>query len=463
MNIRSFCLGFLILALSAGSLAAAEKNAASLDELLGLVKSAKISESKENREREKQFVQSKNDQARLLVEAKKSRVAEEKLSVKLEKSYDKNEVTLAAKKDLLHKRMGSLRELFGHLTATTGDVRSLFSGSIISAQFPGREQTLSKLIDKMSSGTQLPTIEEIEGLWFEMQREMTESGKVVKFSATVVKPDGNQSVQDVVRIGTFNLVSQGKYLQYIAGNKSIVELGRQPASKYLVALNKLQQSNSGVTAVGLDPTGPSGGSYLAALINTPSWEERWHQGKLVGYIITTVGAFALLIALWRIFVLAIVGFRVKSQINADSPNKGNPLGRILLVNENNLGVDTETLELRVAEAILKERPKIERGVASLKLIAVVAPLLGLLGTVTGMILTFQAITIFGSGDPQAMASGISSALVTTVLGLCVAIPTVLLHTMVKARAQTILHIVEEQSMGIIAEHNESVIAKQADN
>ena len=113
-----------------------------------------------------------------------------------------------------------------------------------------------------------------------------------------------------------------------------------------------------------------------------------------------------------------------------------------------------TLELKLAEAVLSEPPKLEQGLTLLKIIAAVAPLMGLLGTVTGMIITFQAITIFGAGDPKAMAGGISSALVTTVLGLLVAIPTVLLHTVVNGRSQRIIHVLNEQATGIVAEHSE---------
>jgi len=118
-------------------------------------------------------------------------------------------------------------------------------------------------------------------------------------------------------------------------------------------------------------------------------------------------------------------------------------------------MDPETLELKMAEGVMRETPKLESGLTLLKIIAAVAPLMGLLGTVTGMIITFQAITIFGAGDPKAMAGGISSALVTTVLGLLVAIPTVLLHTLVNGRAQRVIHLLTEQATGIIAEHSES--------
>jgi biopolymer transport protein ExbB len=122
-------------------------------------------------------------------------------------------------------------------------------------------------------------------------------------------------------------------------------------------------------------------------------------------------------------------------------------------------MDTETLELKLSEGILKETPKLESGLNLLKIIAAIAPLMGLLGTVTGMIVTFQAITIFGAGDPKAMAGGISGALVTTVLGLLVAIPTVLLHTIVNGRAQRIIHVLNEQTTGIIAEHTEANLRK----
>merc|ERR1711916_59177 len=242
------------------------------------------------------------------------------------------------------------------------------------------------------------------------------------------------------------------YLTFSEG--SIAELTRQPSGKYLSAAAKLQDSTSGFTKVGIDPTGPSGGSYLAALINSPDLEERWHQGGVVGYIITGVGVFAMLLAIFRLIVLTMVSAKVSSQLRSDSANTNNPLGRVLKVAEDNPKLDTESLELKLEEAVLKEKPAIESGLNLLKIISAVAPLLGLLGTVTGMIITFQAITIFGAGDPKAMAGGISGALVTTVPGLIVAIPTVLMHTLVNGRAKRVLHIFEEQSAGIIAENAE---------
>lgn len=145
---------------------------------------------------------------------------------------------------------------------------------------------------------------------------------------------------------------------------------------------------------------------------------------------------------------------MKAQIKSDVVNENNPLGRVLAVHESNRNADVETLELKIDEAILKEMPALERFLTLIKLIAAIAPLMGLLGTVTGMINTFQSMTLFGTGDPKLMAGGISQALVTTVLGITVALPTLFLHSIVNGMSQRVVHTIEEQSAGIIAVHAE---------
>lgn len=438
--------------LSAGT-AMAQDKAASLDELLKMVKDAKVSETADQRKREAEFRRQKSNQQALLSKAKQTKVNEESRSARLEKNYEQNEIAVDQKRAQLQERLGSLKELFGHLTSTAGDLRANVDDSLVSAQYGDRAEFLDSLIAKMNSADQLPTIEEIEQLWYEIQREVIEGGKVVKFDAEVIKPNGDKATQPVVRVGAFNLLSDGQYLSFKDGK--LEELLRQPEA-YVSNARALESAPAGTfTKVGVDPTGPTGGSYLAALINTPSIVERWHQGKLVGYIISAVGVFAILLAIIRLVVLTSVSSRVSAQLKASKANTNNPLGRILKVAEDNPNLDGETLELKLEEAVLKERPAIESGLQLLKIISAVAPLLGLLGTVTGMIVTFQAITIFGAGDPKAMAGGISGALVTTVLGLVVAIPTVLMHTLVNGRAQRVLHILDEQSAGIIAENVEA--------
>ncbi len=444
------------LALSAGPAAVAQE-AQSLDQLLDFVKRGQVSEAKENRQREQRFAQAKSEQANMLKQAENERTNQENLSAELEVAFEENELAITEKQKLLKERLGTLSELFGHLTSTAGDLSSNLENSLTAVQYPGREAFLDDLIKKMSGSDKLPSIEEIEMVWFELQREMIESGKVVTFDSQVTKPNGDHVDQKVTRVGLFNVVSEeGKYLTFDPQKGKLEELARQPAGPYQGWAKELvaKTGGEGFQKFGIDPTGPSGGSYLAAMINSPTIEERWHQGGWIGYAITAVGVFAFILAIWRLIVLTGVSAKVSKQLKSDKANTNNPLGRVLKIHEDNPNMDTETLELKLDEQILKETPKLERGLTLLKIISAIAPLMGLLGTVTGMIVTFQAITIFGAGDPKAMAGGISGALVTTVLGLLVAIPTVLLHTIVNGRAQRIIHVLNEQSTGIIAEHTE---------
>ena len=165
--------------------------------------------------------------------------------------------------------------------------------------------------------------------------------------------------------------------------------------------------------------------------------ERVQQGGIVGYLVLLLGAFGVGIAIQRLYILIDVDKKVTAQLNSDVISTDNALGRVLNVYEENKSVDTDTLELKMAEAVFKETPELNKGLLIIKVISVVAPLMGLLGTVTGMINTFQAITLYGTGDPKLMAGGISQALVTTVLGLTVAIPTTLLHTIVSGRSRRV--------------------------
>lgn len=428
---------------------------ATLDDLLKVVESGKYAESKENAQREARFRAEQAQQERLLADAISERTRLEKLSELRERQFEENEKRVAEAEKRKRERLGTLSELFGHLTSAAGDLNANMEFSLISAQYPGRDEFVTKLIDKLAANSKLPTIAEIEKLWSMYMQEMIEQGRVVSFDATVAKPNGDKVEERVVRVGSYNIVSaDGDYLQ-MTKEGGLKELARQPAGLYRGWAKDLASANGGLNAFGADPTGPLGGSYLSALIASPTLEERWHQGGYVGYAISLTAVFAFIIAIIKLIFLMIEGGRVRAQLKSSTANTNNSLGRILKISEENPNIDPESLELKLNEAVLKELPRIESWVGSLKIIAAVAPLMGLLGTVTGMIMTFQAITIFGAGDPQAMAGGISSALVTTVLGLVCAIPTVLLHTFVNGRAQALVHVLEEQAAGILAEQAES--------
>jgi len=418
----------------------------SLDELLRQVKQGRAQDAAINKQREQAFIAERALQEERLREATAEIARLEAKSDALEQEFNANEILVDEKRQQRDARLGSLKELFGHLTAAAADLRSRFRSSITSSQFPGRESFLSDLIKKMNSDTDLPSLEEIKQVWFEMHRELTESARVVKYKTAV----GTQLDREIVRIGSFNLISQGDYLAYDADSGSVSVLPRQPDGLSANA-RTLHAASSGFSAVGIDPTGAAGGGFLKAMINSPTLTERWHQGRVVGYIITGIGVFALVFAIWRFFRLTSIATQITCQLKRDQPMENNALGRVLLVAENSATSDPDSLELKLGEAILKEGPRINAGLSLLKIIAMVAPLLGLLGTVTGMIIVFQAITIYGAGDPKAMAGGISSALVTTVLGLVVAIPTLLAHTVLNTKARNLLHILREQSAGILAQ------------
>ncbi len=425
----------------------AQTPAENLDELLKMVKDGRTADESMHRQREAEFRAARDQQKQLLSDAKLQLRDAEKLSKKLETSYNANDLKIIDVAEQLDRRLGSMKELFGVLQQVTGDTKGLLDNSITSAQFPHRGQFLTDLNSKLTSASALPTIEEMEQLWFLLQQEMTETGKVVKFSTKVIKADGKEVHEDVVRVGGFNIVSGAGYLQFTPETGNLSELSRQPQGRFTNTAIALLDAQEGSVVFGVDPTR---GQILATYLDRPSLTERIAQGGLVGYVIIGLGIIGLLLALERLISLTVIGSKVNSQLKSDSPNTNNPLGRVLKVAEELDNTDVETLELKLGEAMFKEMPGLTRSLMFIKIISVVSPLLGLLGTVTGMIVTFQAITLFGTGDPKLMAGGISQALVTTVLGLAVAIPMVLLHTLVSGRSKGILHVLQEQSAGIVA-------------
>ena len=422
-----------------------------LDQLLKQLEQGQVAQNQDNQKREQEFISKVAEQDQMLQQATAERNRQLQLSESLEQQFQQNEAQLADLNQALETRMGSLKELFGVLQQVSGDTKGKFQNSVISAQLPGRTEFLDELAQSMGSSSKLASIEEIERVWFEIQREMTESGKVVTFNTEVVEASGQKVAKDVTRVGSFALVADGKYLEMNPVTGTVAELLRQPATRYAEGVVALQQSKGEIVEFGLDPTG---GSILSLLVQAPNFEERLDQGGLVGYIIMAVGAVGLLLALERLLSLTLIKVRVDRQLKSTEVRNDNPLGRLLKVREQFPNVDTETLELKLTEAILGEVPKLSRNLTIIKIISVVAPLMGLLGTVTGMIVTFQAITLFGTGDPKLMAGGISTALVTTVQGLVVAIPMTLLYAMLNTRSKNIVYILQEQASGVIAERAE---------
>jgi biopolymer transport protein ExbB len=282
---------------------------------------------------------------------------------------------------------------------------------------------------------------------------------VIRFPGKVIGSDGSQRQLPVVRIGGFTATSEDGFLSYLPGQKEFALLARQPASRYLRPNIALLEASSGYHRATLDPTR---GTLLAVLVQTPKLGEQIRFGGLVGYLILLIGAVGAVIAAVRLVTLSAVGRKVELQRgDCANPRDDNPLGRVLAVYHGDPQVDHDTLQLRLDEAVLREIPALDRWLPAIKMIAAVGPLMGLLGTVTGMIKTFQQITLFGTGDPKIMADGISQALVTTVMGLAVAIPLVLIHAYLSGRSKNIVQILDEEAAGIIAEHAEKQHGRSA--
>jgi biopolymer transport protein ExbB len=443
-----------LLAVSAlsNSALAQDQKAMSMSELLRQVEKGQVTDNKENRDREARFNAAKSDQQKLLNDARGERTAQEARSQSLEDDFETNDLAIAELTETLNVRLGSLKELFGVMQQVSGDSQGRFENSLTNIQYPDRGEFLEALAKKIGGSAKLPSLEEIEQLWFELQREMTESGRIVRFSTNVINQDGTETATEVIRVGVFNIVADGKYLKYEPSTGTVSELPRQPEQgRFTDSTADMFAASGGLVRFGLDPTL---GGVLNSLVARPNLQERVQQGGLVGYLIIALGIIGLLIALERMVVLGIASRKVTAQLNSDTPSQDNALGRVLSVHDAHRAADTETLELKLSEAIFKETPALNRALLFLKIISVVAPLMGLLGTVTGMIKTFQAITLYGTGDPKLMAGGISQALVTTVLGLSVAIPMVLLHTLVSGRSRRIIQVLQEQSAGIMATHAE---------
>ena len=436
--------------------------ATSFSNLLDLVEQDRVAESEEYQARLSDFESNAARQQEIVDTTNQRITAEEQTQVELSDQFEANEIIIADKREILRDRRGALNELFGTLQGVAGDFLSNFENSLISAQYTGRSLQLEEIIERAGSTIEQLNVEEMERFWFFMHQELTESGQVVSFNSDVTLPNGDTANRSIVRVGAFQAVSNGEYLSYTGDIGHLQVLPRQPDASIMATASSLQGASDGFTRVGIDPTGGVGGQVMANLVNFPTVEEQVRNNSgVIGFIIIGVGIVGILIAFLRLLMLSLTSIKVRGQLKRDKPTKNNPLGRVLMVAEANPSADTETLELKLGEAILQETPALESMLTLIKMIATIAPLGGLLGTVTGMIQVFQQITVYGAGDPTIMAGGISQALMTTVLGIVVAIPTIFMHTVVKSRSDNIIHILEEQATGMIAQKAERLANNQA--
>ena len=424
-------------------------------DILREIRSINEADADRYKTRETQFKEEAANQKALLRAAEDEVRRQERARNRLQKDFDNNEEILTGLESSLDKRVGDLGELFGVFRQTADDTQTMLFDSLITLEFPARRTKISKLAES----DEVPTIAQMRALWTLLIEESALSGTISKFQASVVRPSGEKYDADVTRVGSFNVITEDRYLNYLAENDELVELPRQPAGAVRSSAADLHDADPG-QEVGFF-IDPSRGALLGLLVQSPSLGERVEQGKAVGYAIILLGIVGLIIVGQRLLTLTRIRSRINNQMkDLETPRPDNPLGRILISYIENKHLDLDTIKSRVEEVMFSDLAEIKKGLQLIKVFAAVAPLMGLLGTVIGMIGTFQAITLFGTGDPKLMAGGISQALVTTVLGLCAAIPLVLSHGLLSSQSTKLGKLIGEQFLSVVADKAQQEAIKE---
>ena len=447
MNKKLYLLPFLIFALNAQEPTPApvvEPVITDLDLLVESVKTTASIRAKEDKARLNKFLSDKNKQQSLLDNMKYKLTLEERRSERLTKQYEDNDAELSDLEEQLTLKLGSFGELFGIVRQTAGESKGQFMLSLTNIEFPDRIDFLGDLAERKS--LDLPTTEELERLWYEILNELNQSGKVKSYNTDILTKSGELVNQDVLRIGVFNSVSNGDYLNLVAEQNLLEYLAKQPERSIRRSAKKLQNSDD-YREVFIDPTR---GSLLTKLIDRDTWLERINAGGFVGYVIIVILILGLTMGVMRFKFLDEESKSITKELETNNFSNDSILGKLNSVYSKYSGNNPEDLESQLEDILAKATPPLEKNLSVIKLLAAVAPLLGLLGTVIGMIETFQAITLFGTGDPKLMAGGISQALVTTMLGLIAAVPLLFVHNILDSRSRAISQIYEEQAIGLLA-------------
>ncbi len=399
-----------------------------------------------NQQREAEFT----EQRRLLENEKNalaSKLAQLQQQVdQLSTQFSDNEQNLAELEQQLNLETGSLGELFGVVRQSSKELQTELEQSITAVD----QQSYSDDIDEVVAAKQLPSLSQLSHLWQAYEQQIFAAGEAALVSLPYVTPAGEKQTLEAIRLGNFALVADSGPLDWQSEQQLAMDYPRLP--EHSPTLHQLHPTLSGDVVIALiDPTK---GELIKQMAQTPTLLERVEQGGIVGYIIIFLLAVGLMISIVRLTVLSVVKGKIQRQLKSATILADNPLGRVLAVNQGEAKLHSEALELRLLEVVMDEQGRLESGLSMIKLLAALAPMLGLLGTVSGMIETFQVITQYGNGDPSIMAGGISTALITTVLGLIAAMPLLLTHNILSSQAETIRLILEKQGIGLVAERAE---------
>ena len=433
----------------------------SLEGLLAEVQAARAAEQQTFQQRAAELnAAPAEQQAKMLAEAQSRREALSAASDKLAEQFSANELVINEADKKLRDKAASLglQEVFGLARQVAGDSANILQQSMISTQFQAAEgeSIRDDYLREFAASQTAPTHSDLEKVWLELHGEMTQSGAVAKYTTRVVQPGGEPKETEVIRVGPFTAMSEGKYLNYLPELKAFSVYPRQPPAEFMTIGAQFSAATSGYPTAVVDG---SRGVLMSLYVERPSWAYRIEHGESVNYVILLVGGIAMVCFLYQLVFLIVVRMKVSAQLKSlGKPAADNPLGRVLLAfkgDASNIEQDADVAELRIAEAVFREVPKLERFQAMLRLAVAAGPLLGLIGTVLGMILTFQSITESGSSDPKLMAEGIGAAMIATVLGIGIAIPLLFANALLTSISKGIAQVIEEQSAGMLAESIET--------
>lgn len=442
-----------LLSLGSLSMSAPATAQTSLNEILNRIRTDSSALTAENQQRLREFQSARDQQAAIMAEARGELNAAQARGRALSARFDANEVRLSELQTQLEAEAGDFGELLGQFRQAAGETMPIISNSLANFEYGGRVEKLAEI----SQASALPSRADLDSLPRAIMQEMIAQSEVKTFTSTVSNgaDDGSNAELELMRIGVFTAATTDGTRFVEVKDGRLIAFPSQPGGQYASTMQNL--INAGEGEVVQAPVDPTKGALFAIFGNTLGvWEpERLEQGGAVGKVIFFfILPLGLILSFYKIITLFLMGNNMRSTAKTKTAGTGNPLARVFEAYEAHRNDDIETLELKLDEQILGEAPKIERFNDIIKVLAAVAPLVGLLGTVVGMIVVFTAITNYGTGDPKIMAGGISQALVTTVLGLVAAIPLLLLGSICSAMARSNQQILDEQAAGLVAERAE---------
>ncbi|PMM54303.1 MotA/TolQ/ExbB proton channel family protein [Vibrio lentus] len=445
MNLKPLAALLCITSISFSAFSASDTTA----QLVNKAKSENRTQASHNVVREADFKKTEQELKAIKAQLEAKRTSIQGATDVLTQTFSDNENKLARLEEKLRSETGSLGELFGVVRQNAKELGAELSSTVNSVDRAEHTATVDQIIDAKS----LPSMPQLSGLWMSMVEQIQASSELSKSQIAFINGEGNTQTVDAYRLGSIGLVTDQGYVSWNTQREDAIAYLKQPSNgPTLASLSSL--ANGEVSNVVVDP---SRGFMLEQLALTPSLADRLQAGGVVGKVILGLLAIGLIIALVRGVSLAIARQKIRAQLKNPEQAGDNPLGRVLAVYNKEQNQTVEALELRLLEAVVDEQTHLEKGLSMLKLLAALAPMLGLLGTVTGMIETFQVITQFGNGDPKVMAGGISMALVTTVLGLVAAMPLLLAHNILSTQSENIRNILEKQGIGLVAEQAEKTV------